>query len=344
VPGLLNPLEHPVCLEDPQRQAASAWVEHIPFAMWLSSVLRPRMLVELGTYHGTSYCAFCQAIHSLKLPTRAFAVDTWKGDPHNGFTGPEVLQELRDHHDPRYGNFSTLLPMTFDEAASRFSNGEIDLLHIDGYHTYEAVRHDFDTWLSKLSDRGVILFHDVGERILDFGVWKLWEELTARYPSFTFQHEHGLGVLVVGHDLPSELRTLVELNGEEIDHVRTFFEQLGRRVRLQTELDATKAQRDAVEADRDVILADREARRIQVEQQLDHLHSVEQENLELQQVQSELRARIQWDEQQMAELRTSLSWHLIHRISDLGARVAPIGSTRRQILNWARRLGRVAGR
>ena len=181
--GHCNPIDHPVCLAVPEQRAVSSWAEHVPFAMWLTSVLRPEVMVELGTYRGTSYCGFCQAISSLKLSTRAFAVDSWQGDPHNGYYGPEVLQELRNYHDHRYGAFSTLLPMTFDEAASRFSDGEIDLLHIDGYHTYEAVRHDFETWQSKVSSRGVILFHDVMERNLDFGVWRLWKELRRSIPA-----------------------------------------------------------------------------------------------------------------------------------------------------------------
>ncbi len=242
--GHCNPIDHPVCLAFPERHVVSSWAEHVPFAMWLTSVLRPEVMVELGTYRGTSYCGFCQAISSLKLSTRAFAVDSWQGDPHSGYYGPEVLQELRNYHDHRYGAFSTLLPMTFDEAASRFSDGEIDLLHIDGHHTYEAVRHDFETWQSKVSGRGVILFHDVMERNLDFGVWSLWKELSAQYPSFTFLHEHGLGVLAVGQDLPVEIRGLVELRGEAVDRVRKLFQQLGKRVRLQMELDSTLLQRE----------------------------------------------------------------------------------------------------
>ena len=148
--------------------------------------------------------------------------------------------------------------MTFDEAVSRFEDKEVDLLHIDGYHIYEAVRHDFENWRPKMSDRGIILFHDVVERIADFGVWRLWEELTSRHASFTFLHEHGLGVLGVGPDLPDEVRALLELRGPEVEPVRTVFRELGRRLRLASELELGLTERDAARAERDGFRAERD--------------------------------------------------------------------------------------
>ena len=62
----------------------SAWKEHVPFGMLLVSMLRPRVLVELGTELGVAYCAFCQVIRQLELPAKAFAIDTWQGDPQAG--------------------------------------------------------------------------------------------------------------------------------------------------------------------------------------------------------------------------------------------------------------------
>lgn len=230
-----NPIEYPTIFTSPLRIAPSTWSTHIPFGKFLIDLLRPETIVELGTYYGVSYCAFCQAIHELGINTQAFAVDTWRGDKHGGYFGDEVLEDLRKHHDPLYGSFSRLIQNTFDEAVGQFQDGSIDLLHIDGLHTYEAVKHDFDTWLPRISKKGVVLFHDISVRTGDFGVWRLWEELSAKYPSFFMVHGHGLGVLAVGEDFPSQLQLLFELSQDELEKFREFFSQLGKEVELHIE-------------------------------------------------------------------------------------------------------------
>ena len=188
----------------------------------------PRVLVELGTHTGVSYSAFCHAVARAGIGTRCHAVDTWQGDPHAGLYGPEVLNELRAFHDERFGAFSTLLQCTFDEGVAHIEDGSIDLLHIDGLHNYEAVRHDFETWLPKLSDRAVALFHDINVRRDDFGVWRLWAELREQYPWFDFVHGHGLGVLAVGEDTPAPVAALCKLTDPAaIAMIRTRFARLG---------------------------------------------------------------------------------------------------------------------
>ncbi|MDX2223544.1 MAG: class I SAM-dependent methyltransferase, partial [Rhodospirillaceae bacterium] len=190
----------------PRFAARSAWIDHAPFAFWLMGTVRPRALVELGTHSGYSYFAFCQAVADLGLPTRCFAVDTWQGDTHAGYYEEEFFRSVADYNDAHYAAFSRLVRSTFDDALAHFTDGTVDLLHIDGRHFYDDAKHDFDSWRPKLSDRAVVLFHDTNVRERDFGVYRLWEQLRERYPSFEFFHGHGLGVLGVGPSLPEGMR------------------------------------------------------------------------------------------------------------------------------------------
>jgi O-antigen biosynthesis protein len=237
--------KYPIRHTRPLRLVYSAWIQHVPFGMFMVQLLRPRVLVELGTHMGLSYCAFCQAAKKLRLNIRCWAVDTWRGDVHAGFYGSEVLADLRAHHDPLYREFSSLLQETFDEAVNRFKDGSIDLLHIDGLHTYEAVKHDFDTWLPKMSERGVVMFHDITVKELDFGVWQLWEQLTQKYPFFELTHGFGLGVLAVGNKYPPELNLLLKVSDETLA-IKEHFHQLG--VEVESALAArAAARRDQLE-------------------------------------------------------------------------------------------------
>lgn len=223
----------PTLLFDPERIVWPAnWAGHVPFAAWLVAHQQPGILVELGTHNGFSYSAFCQAVQEHSLPTRCHAVDTWEGDEHSGYYGEHVYQDIKAWHDERFATFSTLHRTTFDQAVSRFDDASIDLLHIDGLHTYEAVKHDFETWLPKLSPRAVVLFHDTVVKHNNFGVWKLWEELTPHYPHLHFTHCNGLGVLLVGKQQPAALTALCSQFQQAPVGLQRFFAQLGGRIEL----------------------------------------------------------------------------------------------------------------
>ncbi|MEM5422981.1 class I SAM-dependent methyltransferase [Paraburkholderia ferrariae] len=227
---------------DPRRLVSpGAWTGHIATAFWLVKAIRPRVVVELGTHSGNSYSALCQAVAQLGLSTRCFAIDTWQGDEHAGAYGDDVFHDLSKFNELHYAEFSRLLRMTFDEAREHFPSqpqGEIDLLHIDGLHTYEAAKHDFETWIGALSERAVVLFHDINVRERGFGVWKLWQELSAQYPSFEFDNSYGLGVLCVGRNQAPLMAKLVELGSvpEAAATIRALFaargEAFNRHVKL----------------------------------------------------------------------------------------------------------------
>lgn len=227
-------------LLSPKRLAQpSSWSGHIPFAMWFVAQCKPVTLVELGTHSGNSYFSFCQSVQANGLNTDCYALDTWAGDPQAGYYGDEIYADVRQHNEQHYAGFSKLLRMTFDQAVDQFSDGSIDLLHIDGLHTYEAVLHDFETWRPKLSACAVVLFHDIVVRERNFGVWKLWAELQLQYPHFQFDHSNGLGVLFVGQEQSETIQILLDDLKDPQKKLQfcQFFEQLGRAPSAELEID-----------------------------------------------------------------------------------------------------------
>lgn len=226
-------LNHATKAEMPERLTdISSWHRHMPFAFALLDMLQPQVFVELGTHKGDSYSAFCQGVVHQELATRCFAVDTWQGDSQAGLYGDDIYADLASHHNPRYSGFSTLLRMTFDEALQHIADGSVDLLHIDGLHTYEAVLHDFETWLPKMSPRGVVLFHDTNVRHGDFAVWRLWAELQQKYPGFEFPYGFGLGVLAVGNNVPQPVLQFIEAAQAEPQRIIQIFHALGDGIDL----------------------------------------------------------------------------------------------------------------
>lgn len=187
----------------------SAWSGHFFFAYDLVRNLKPARIVELGTDYGHSFFSMAQAVVDSKIDAEMNAVDSWEGDKHARYYDSEVYESVQKVVSKHFAELKiNLHKKYFADAVNDFGDNSIDLLHIDGLHTYEAVKDDFDTWLPKMSKSGVIMLHDISQKKKDFGVYKLWEEIKAKYATMEFEHSNGLGIVFMDEQVGKKLQPL----------------------------------------------------------------------------------------------------------------------------------------
>jgi len=137
----------------------TAWMGHGSFAIDLVEKLKPEIVVDLGVDYGFS--TFCFAYHNIG---KVYGIDWFQGDEQAGFrnTLSDVIgmyEQLKIAHGINNVEF---IQSDFNEASKDwYQRKRIDILHIDGLHTDEAIKNDFETWERFVNLHGVILFHDV---------------------------------------------------------------------------------------------------------------------------------------------------------------------------------------
>jgi hypothetical protein len=210
----------------PSYMAFSTWIDHLPFGYDIVAALQPKLTVELGTQNGMSFFCLCQSMLENKIDGLCYAVDTWAGDEHTGAYDNSTYEIVQKTARQQFPAIAYLMRMLFNDALAHFSDNSIDLLHIDGLHTYEAVSEDFKNWYPKVRPGGVILFHDVQARIMDFGAWRFWEETAPNFNTFEFKQGFGLGVLrKEGGDKPQDplLQMLFASDEKTHEQLRAFY-------------------------------------------------------------------------------------------------------------------------
>lgn len=187
----------------------SDWTGHVPFMFALADLIKPRRYVELGTLHGASFFAFAQAARDGHFDNEAVAISPWAVEAERSDDLRNVFEDF-SFIAQKYADFTGILRAAPEDALHRFADGSIDLLHFDGFYTYDTLNKSLHDWLPKLSNSGVILLHDIHAYEGDFGVWRVWDDLQAHYPTLTFRHAQGLGVACVGSDASPDLRGLAD--------------------------------------------------------------------------------------------------------------------------------------
>jgi hypothetical protein len=164
---------------------------HLPFAYELMLELKPAIFVQLGLGAGEAYLTFCQSAAEHRTQTKCYGI-TEPDDQARGLKRT-IEREITNHHE-RYSSFSKLLAATFEEAAARFADGSVELLHLGMVQSYQETKRVFEAWLPKLSRECVVLFHDVVPRENGSGTWKLWNEIARPGASFLFHFGGSLGL------------------------------------------------------------------------------------------------------------------------------------------------------
>jgi Methyltransferase domain len=114
----------------------SPWAGHVPFMFVLFQALKPKCYVELGVHNGCSFLAAASAAVLYSPLCRLIGVDTWQGDDHAVYGGGDaILAKLTETAETHFSNV-TFVRDFFDNHALNVADRSIDLLHIDGLHTY----------------------------------------------------------------------------------------------------------------------------------------------------------------------------------------------------------------
>jgi predicted O-methyltransferase YrrM len=122
--------------------------------------LRPDVIVEIGSARGKSTCAM-----ALACRMNGFG-KVYTIDPHDGNTWADLGAEQGSYEflrnrisDYGLGRYCEIIRAT-SMAASKHWHREIGFLFIDGDHTYEGVKSDFELFRQWLTGKALVAFHD----------------------------------------------------------------------------------------------------------------------------------------------------------------------------------------
>lgn len=121
---------------------------------------KPHTIVEIGSARGKSTCTMALACRQNGRG-KVYAIDPHVQNPWSevGVKGGslEFLQQrLRAYHLEQH---CEVIQATSQQVAPNWQR-PIDILFIDGDHSYEGVKHDFEAFRRWLTPQALVLFHD----------------------------------------------------------------------------------------------------------------------------------------------------------------------------------------
>ena len=176
----------------------SAWLLY-----GLARSLKPRVCVEIGSARGKSACYIGMALRD-NGSGKLYAIDPHTQTNWNDSNSVDTIEHIkRNIGDFNLNKYVEIVRDNSIEAAKRWKL-PIDMLFIDGDHSYEGVRHDWDAFSKYLSEFSVTIFHDTIWDIdpdpkwarPDMGVPRFVDELRKEgYPVITINKDFGVSLV-----------------------------------------------------------------------------------------------------------------------------------------------------
>lgn len=185
----------------------SGWTHHIHFSQWLVNKLNPDIIVDLGVDYG--YSTFCFA--SPKIG-KVYGIDCFSGDSQSGFKN---TYDYVNHKKEELGLDNIKFVKGYFGIIAKKWNKPIDILHIDGFHSYDAVKNNYNTWSKFVKDDGVILLHGTCVTKPGYEVYKFFNEIDLPKTNFTFSY--GLGVISKNTQIIEEINCTFDLENPNIN-------------------------------------------------------------------------------------------------------------------------------
>jgi predicted O-methyltransferase YrrM len=163
-------MTYPAIMTDAEQKALGRWVRELPVD------LHGLPLVEIGTGVGGSARIIAEALTGSGNPALLYTIDDLSMDRGRvakmtgGRTQADVLSQLMDD----YPNVHCMRP---DEVL--LIDGNPALLLIDGDHREEAVRADLRLAASLHSPGGLLILHDYGSDVHDYGPTRAFDRWRA---------------------------------------------------------------------------------------------------------------------------------------------------------------------
>lgn len=198
---------------------SSEFLPHLPFLFWLTSVLRPALVVQIGLGQGVSYFGICQAVDRLRLLTCC------QGIVPAPFTLSEgEYAELRSYNAQQYEDFSEISIQDPRAAVADHAPGSVDLLVIDLTLPAQQQEELIKLWHPKLSDRAVVLLR--GTRNITAAEMARLRHLAQGRPAISFTRGSGLLAILYGAHQDPDLESLaspVQDHARQTTLLRMFY-------------------------------------------------------------------------------------------------------------------------